>query len=92
MKNIILYAGEAWPKNSFLKTFASGTIIGMVYFAVGALVSKVLLESGRYYSGGVLESKETTLWIVIVAGIFFALVNWVLAYFRFKESEIINRM
>ena len=43
----------------------------MVYFAVGALVSKVLLESGRYYSGGVLESKETTLWIVIVAGIFF---------------------
>ena len=92
VQSLFVLGSSIWPKNSFLKTFASGTIIGMVYFAVGALVSKVLLESGRYYSGGVLESKETTLWIVIVAGIFFALVNWVLAYFRFKESEIINRM
>ena len=47
-------------------------------------MSKVLLESGRYYSGGVLESKETTLWIVIVAGIFFALVigYWLISALR----------
>ena len=37
-------------------------------------------------------TKDTIWWIIIVAGIFFALVNWTLAYFRFKESEIINRM
>ena len=27
-----------------------------------------------------------------IAFMFFALVNWVLAFFRFKESEIIQRM
>ena len=37
-------------------------------------------------------TKDTIWWIIIVAGIFFALVKWTLAYFRFKESEIINRM
>ena len=55
-------------------------------------VNSELEGSNKHYSGGVLESQEVVMWIVIGVGIFFALVNWTLAYFRFKESEIINRM
>lgn len=93
VQSLFVLGSSIWPKNSFLKTFASGTIIGIVYFLVAALVSRGLLEgSNKHYSGGVLESQEVVMWIVIGVGIFFALVNWTLAYFRFKESEIINRM
>ena len=93
VQSLFVLGSSIWPKNSFLKTFALGTIIGIIYFLVAALVSRMLLEgSNKHYSGGVLESQEVVMWIMIVAGIFFALVNWVLAYFRFKESEIINRM
>jgi len=92
VQSLFVLGSSIWPKNSFLKTFAAGTIIGIIYFLVGALVSKMLLENGRYYSGGIFESKDTVLWIIIVAGILFTLLNWTLAYFRFKESEIINRM
>ena len=92
VQSLFVLGSSIWPKNSFLKTFAAGTIIGIIYFLVGALVCKMLLENGRYYSGGIFESKDTVLWIIIVAGILFTLLNWTLAYFRFKESEIINRM
>ena len=92
VQSLFVLGSSIWPKNSFLKTFAAGTVIVMVYFLVGILMSKILLENGQYYSGGIFESKDTIWWIIIVAGIFFALVNWTLAYFRFKESEIINRM
>ena len=37
-------------------------------------------------------SEDTAMSIMIVVGIFFTLMNWTLAYFRFKESEIVNRM
>ena len=70
-----------------------GTIFRPVRFeSLSRSVRKMLLENGRYYSGGIFESKDTVLWIIIVAGILFTLLNWTLAYFRFKESEIINRM
>lgn len=92
VQSLFVLGSSIWPKNSFLKTFAAGTVIVMVYFLVGILMSKILLENGQYYPGGIFESKDTIWWIIIVAGIFFALVNWTLAYFRFKESEIINRM
>lgn len=92
VQSLFVLGSSIWPKNSFLKTFAAGTVIVMVYFLAGILMSKILLENGQYYSGGIFESKDTILSIIIVAGIFFALMNWTLAYFRFKESEIINRM
>lgn len=91
VQSLFILGSSIWSKNSFLKTFASGTIIGIIYFLVGVLASK-MLDSNKYYSLGIFESKEVFLWFVIVAGILFTLLNWALAYFRFKESEIINRM
>ena len=57
-------------------------------------MSKMFLENGNYYSENVFTgmSEDTAMSIMIVVGIFFTLMNWTLAYFRFKESEIVNRM
>lgn len=93
VQSLFILGSTIWPKNSFLKTFASGTIIVIVYFLVGALMTKILLNNNLYYSfPGSEISNENMMILLIVACTFFTLFNWTLAYFRFKESEIINRM
>lgn len=94
VQSLFVLGSSIWPKNSFLKTFASGTVIAIVYFLLAVFMSKMFLENGNYYSENVFTgiSEDTAMSIMIVVGIFFTLMNWTLAYFRFKESEIVNRM
>ena len=94
VQSLFVLGSSIWPKNSFLKTFASGTVIAIVYFLLAVFMSKMFLENGNYYSENVFTgmSEDTAMSIMIVLGIFFTLMNWTLAYFRFKESEIVNRM
>ena len=94
VQSLFVLGSSIWPKNSFLKTFASGTVIAIVYFLLAVFMSKMFLENGNYYSENVFTgmSEDTAISIMIVVGIFFTLMNWTLAYFRFKESEIVNRM
>ena len=94
VQSLFVLGSSFWPKNSFLKTFASGTVIAIVYFLLAVFMSKMFLENGNYYSENVFTgmSEDTAMSIMIVVGIFFTLMNWTLAYLRFKESEIVNRM
>ena len=94
VQSFFVLGSSIWPKNSFLKTFASGTVIAIVYFLLAVFMSKMFLENGNYYSENVFTgmSEDTAMSIMIVVGIFFTLMNWTLAYLRFKESEIVNRM
>ncbi len=94
VQSLFVLGSSIWPKNSFLKTFASGTVIAIVYFLLAVFMSKMFLENGNYYSENVFTgmSEDTAMSIMIVVGIFFTLMNWTLAYFRFKESEIVNRI
>ena len=94
VQSLFVLGSTIWPKNSFLKTFASGTIIWIVYFLVGVFMSKMLLQSNKHYSfpDNIIMSDEAMWGLLIAVSIFFTLFNWILAYFRFKESEIINRM
>ena len=94
VQSLFVLGSSIWPKNSFLKTFASGTVIAIVYFLLAVFMSKMFLENGNYYSENVFTgmSEDTAMSMMIVVGIFFTLMNWTLAYLRFKESEIVNRM
>ena len=94
VQSLFVLGSSIWPKNSFLKTFASGTVNAIVYFLLAVFMSKMFLENGNYYSENVFTgmSEDTAMSIMIVVGIFFTLMNWTLAYLRFKESEIVNRM
>ena len=70
VQSLFVLGSSIWPKNSFLKTFAAGTVIVMVYFLVGILMSKILLENGQYYPGGIFESKDTICVGELDAGLF----------------------
>lgn len=78
-----------WPKNAFLKTFVAGAIIFITY------VLFILWMNDLFNIGATLDRSVDKEMVWIALTIVFSictLFNWTLAYFRFKESEIINRM
>lgn len=89
-QSCFVLGSSIWPKNAFLKTFTAGVILVFVYVLIGSMLSKLLSKGGGCIDFS-WPFEETGL--VFTTALFFvmALVNWVLAYFRFKESEIINR-
>lgn len=91
-QSLFVLGSSIWPKNAFLKTFSAIAIIATAYFSVAAFLGKLLFKHKNVSFIGGSISDETFLWLSIAVFMFFALLNWALAYFRFKESEIINRM
>lgn len=93
IQSCFVLGSSVWPKNSFLKTFAAGAVIAIVYVLVAAILSHFLFQDNvtSPLSSNIL-SQESIYTILFSVCIFLALLNWVLAYLRFKESEVINRM
>lgn len=89
LQSCFVLGSSIWPKNAFLKTFATGVILVIVYTLVGTTLIKLLFDGNRIDLDW--PSEETGMALVTVLFFIMTLVNWVLAYFRFKESEIINR-
>lgn len=92
VQSCFVLGSTIWPKNSFLKTFAVATIVVIIYTLVITFLTEVLLRNEGKSFGGAFVSENTGLNLIIAAFLFFALLNWILGYYRFKESEIINRM
>lgn len=94
VQSLFVLGSSVWPKNSFLKTFAAVAIIVLIYVLVGVFVGNLLFHGDGKDYGYIFSSiTEKQAFILAATGfMIFASVNWVLAYFRFKESEIIQRM
>lgn len=90
VQSFFLLGSVIWPRNSLVKTFAAGVCIIIVYTLIAAALMKVFLPDNFYMANPGI-SNETMLTLISTGLCLFALFNWVLAYFRFKESEIINR-
>lgn len=94
VQSLFVLGSSVWPKNSFLKTFVAVTVIVLIYMLVGMLMKNMLFDgSGKDFSHVFSSTSWKQIFIMMSVGfMFFAFVNWTLAYFRFKESEIIQRM
>ena len=91
VQSLFVLGSSIWPKNSFVKTFSAIVVVAIIYIAIGAALAKILFEArGVHGVNQDISDEAMTLWTTII---FFgmAIFNWVVAYFRFKESEIINR-
>lgn len=90
-QSLFVLGSSIWPKNSFVKTFSAIVVIAIIFIAIGATLIKIVFEArGTRGVNSSISDEEVMLWTTII---FFgmAIFNWVVAYFRFKESEIINR-
>lgn len=89
LQSCFVLGSSIWPKNAFLKTFSVGVVIVITYLLIGTGLVKSLF-SEHYVGKRYFSEDEGCFWGFILFSLA-ALFNWVLAYFRFKESEIINR-
>lgn len=90
-QSLFVLGSSIWPKNSFVKTFSAIVVVAIIYIAIGSVLGKILFEArGVRGVNQDISDEAMTLWTTII---FFgmAIFNWIVAYFRFKESEIINR-
>ncbi|MDE6581613.1 MAG: hypothetical protein K2K47_03685 [Duncaniella sp.] len=83
-----------WPKKSLLKTFFALAVIMLVYWMIGYWASTMAPEAA-IGGGYILEDRNITAdginkaWFTI--GLILSIIIYVLSYYRFKESEIIDR-
>lgn len=89
-QSIFILGSSIWPKNAFVKTFSAVVVITIIFISIGATMAKILMNNQGYIARPMMSETEMA---YLVTTLFFgiALINWVVAYFRFKESEIINR-
>ncbi len=95
VESFFVLGSAVWPKNSFIKTACALAAIGFVYSVLigsfGSMVSEYMNngKSGYYYGGKLDETALSHLFYILFTVMI--VINYVVTYFRFKESEVIQR-
>ncbi len=89
-QSIFVLGSSIWPKNAFVKTFSAVVVISIIFVLIGATMVKLVVSPAVFVGPPPMTDNELAS-LLAVLFFFMALFNWVVAYFRFKESEIINR-
>lgn len=91
IQSLFMLGGLLWQKIAVIKTFLCGGLIYALYYFTAMFVTIIFIPEKCYidYTLGdlIIEHKIVASTIIIAATVF----NYLLAYIRFKESEIINR-
>lgn len=91
MTSLFTLGAIIWQKKSYLKTAFAIVVIGMVYGFIGCQASR-LAPSFDPSAPFIYSSDEKGLsYFICFVGMAIAAVNYVIAYFRFKENEIVDR-
>jgi len=102
IQSLFVLGSTFWPKFSVAKTFCAALIIIALYLIVcGGLISSLFADGAddfmrtlEYVPGmKSLEDDEGKTLSLIFTSVFsfFAITNWTIGFFRFKETEIIKR-
>ena len=101
LQSVFILGTTFWQKNSFIKTFSLSAILIVLFILIcswaissfyedfnsfGNVMNSFFFTSNYYYSW-----KKPTIIVTFIISCF-TLIYWVIAYFRFKESEIIKRL
>ena len=98
-QSLYILGSTFWEKSSFIKTFVAVLIINVVFINICRLTMILFYEEGTsgfinvlnsFFSNSEIMEKPPLFLLYTVLSVF-TLTNWVLAFFRFRESEIIKR-
>lgn len=92
LQSCFILGSSIWPKNSLIKTFASGFSILTLYSLIFTGIARLMFKDAAGNMIGDSDPQSFTITLAYVMSTFFIFLNWGLAYFRFKEAEIINRL
>ena len=100
LQSLFVLGASFWEKVSFIKTFSAITVIVILYLLIcrwTILLSYTdfhqftnVLDSINYSIGRQINTVVTIITCCVL--ILFALINWTIAFFRFRESELIKRL
>lgn len=89
VQSVFLLGSTIWPKNSMVKTVCAIGIISLALIIFNILCIQMLLDSNSSYSLNLTDTQESILAWTIVC--FLTLANYIIAYYRYKEIELIQR-
>lgn len=91
VQSLYVLGGIVWHKHAVVRTCCALLVICLVYFLIGKGVShwNSTLDYGYRTENYCFEYVMKYLFVGLP--LLGAVLNWVLAYFRFRESETVNR-
>lgn len=90
-QSLFVLGSSLWPKNAFVKTVAACVVVVVAYVGIGIALGDALFGGKHVDIEDPSLSEEEFQARMSILFYAVALFNWTLAYFRFKESEIIQR-
>lgn len=89
IQSFFVLGSAVWPRNSFIKTFAVGFLLTIIYFWSGLAVAENYMIYGQTTVGDTfIENHAVALtYIIIICAI---LINWTLACLRLGETDVIT--
>ena len=98
MQSLFILGSTFWERMSFIKTFSAGIIIVLLFLFLCNWAIQIGYDDNSNQFSNVMDSfgseKAEDQIFFIITGVFglFTVANWVLAFLRFRESEIIKRL
>jgi uncharacterized protein YacL len=101
LQSLFILGATFWERASFIKTFSAGVVVVLSFLLLNYWMIKVVYHDMEGF-GKVMdalaprnttqETGNTVMLLIACFLSFCALLNWVIAFFRFRESEIIKRL
>ncbi len=93
LQSVNVLGSSIWPKNALVKTLFAMTVISILASMWGGLLIKIFYEEDMWYGIGTIFDRELVHPENIFLGfsIAMAVVSYVVAYFRYREIEIVQR-
>lgn len=91
-QSVFILGAAFWPRFSCIKTMIAMWVIGMVEAGIlWLVVFRPLFYSGqyKYYMQDEVPINDTFVTVIVIA---VTLFNWILPYFRFKETDVVTRV
>lgn len=93
MQSTFVLGSTFWAKNSFVKTFAACLVLQFAVSIIFSSIAEYLFSGAEtFYVKNFYDSDKILLWSFICINAFCSTFQFVVAYFRTKEAEIIDRL
>lgn len=91
-QSLFVLGSAVWPRHGYLYTALSAFgIIAVCSIAAGLYYSFLINSTMEFYKSGFTLNDTAMLWTVVILAFLGTLVNYILAYFRYREIEIVQR-
>lgn len=97
-QSLFVLGSTLWYKKPFIKTIAAGVAIYLIFITINGTLIHFLFPNNLFGFFDAIRycditfDKISALRNITILFSCLTLFNWIMAYFRFKESEIINRI